>query len=122
MIEEWQVVVSSANAGGQKRDNQIEIIDNHSAFGRSRVALGSFKSEQEAKNFFNYCQTSLIKFLFLMTDEALTSLAKVVPDIIDYSSHSIIDFSQDIGKQLYQLFNLSEDEIAYIESRFHPME
>ena len=57
-----------------------------------------------------------------MTDEALTSLAKVVPDIIDYSSHSIIDFSQDIGKQLYQLFNLSEDEIAYIESMIKPME
>jgi len=122
MIDEWQVVVSSANAGGQKRDNQIEIIDNHSAFGRSRVALGSFKTKLEAKNFFNYCQTSLIKFLFLMTDEALTSLAKVVPDIIDYSSISIIDFSQDIEKQLYQLFNLSEDEIAYIESTIRPME
>ena len=48
-IDEWQVVVSSANAGGQKRDNQIEIIDNHSAFGRSRVALGSFKTEKEAQ-------------------------------------------------------------------------
>lgn len=38
-ITQWQVVVSSANAGGQKRDNQLEIIDNHSAFGRSRLAL-----------------------------------------------------------------------------------
>ncbi|MGX8699376.1 MAG: Eco57I restriction-modification methylase domain-containing protein, partial [bacterium] len=38
LISEYQVVVSSANAGGQKRDNQLEIIDNHSVFGRSRVA------------------------------------------------------------------------------------
>ena len=37
LINEWQVIVSSANAGGQKRDSQLEIIDNHSAFGRSRV-------------------------------------------------------------------------------------
>ena len=44
-ISEWQVVVSSANAGGQKRDNQIEVIDDHSAFGRSRVALGTFKTQ-----------------------------------------------------------------------------
>lgn len=46
-IHQWQVVVSSANAGGQKRDNQIAIIDNHSAFGRSRVALRSFERERE---------------------------------------------------------------------------
>ncbi len=50
-IGEWQVVVSSANAGGQKRDRQLEIIDNHSAFGRSRVALASFKTKAEAKIF-----------------------------------------------------------------------
>ena len=31
-VDEFQVVVSSANAGGQKRDNQIAIIDNYSAF------------------------------------------------------------------------------------------
>lgn len=79
------MVVSSANAGGQKRDNQIEIIDNHSAFGRSRVALGSFKTETEAINFYHYCKATLIRFMFLMTDEALTSLGKKVPDVLDYS-------------------------------------
>ena len=58
-IAEWQVVVSSANAGGQKRSNQIEIIDNHSAFGRSRVAIGSFKTRRGCE-LFNYSQTNLI--------------------------------------------------------------
>lgn len=116
-IDEWQVVVSSANAGGQKRDNQIEIIDNHSAFGRSRVALGSFKTEKEAQNFFNYCRTVLIRFMFLMTDESLTSLGKKVPDILDYTDdNDILDFSKDLNKQLYRLVGLSDGEIAYIES------
>lgn len=116
-IDEWQVVVSSANAGGQKRDNQIEIIDNHSAFGRSRVALGSFKTEKEAQNFFNYCRTVLIRFMFLMTDESLTSLGKKVPDILDYTDdNGILDFSKDLNKQLYKLVGLSDSEIAYIES------
>ena len=45
-IDEFQVVVSSANAGGQKRSNQIAILDNHSAFGRSRVALKTFKTKR----------------------------------------------------------------------------
>lgn len=116
-IDEWQVVVSSANAGGQKRDNQIEIIDNHSAFGRSRVALGSFKTEKEAHNFFKYCKTTLIRFMFLMTDESLTSLAKKVPDILDYTDNNgLLDFSKDLNTQLYELIGLSDDDIAYIES------
>ena len=116
-IDEWQVVVSSANAGGQKRDNQIEIIDNHSAFGRSRVALGSFTTEKEAQNFFNYCRTVLIRFMFLMTDESLTSLGKKVPDILDYTDNNgIIDFSKDLNKQLYKLIGLSDKEVDYIEA------
>lgn len=116
-LSEWQVVVSSANAGGQKRDNQIEIIDNHSAFGRSRVALGSFKTEKEAVNFYHYCKTTLIRFMFLMTDEALTSLGKKVPDIIDYSDqNTLVDFQKDLNSQLYALVGLTSDEISYIES------
>ena len=116
-LSEWQVVVSSANAGGQKRDNQIEIIDNHSAFGRSRVALGSFKTEKEAVNFYHYCKTTLIRFMFLMTDEALTSLGKKVPDIMDYSDqNTLVDFQKDLNPQLYTLVGLTSDEISYIES------
>lgn len=117
-IDEWQVVVSSANAGGKKRDNQIAIIDNHSAFGRARVALGSFKTEEEAKNFYNYAQSYIVKFLFLMTDEALTSLGKRVPDLGDYtSSNKFINFSASIDNQLFELMDLDEEEIAQIKDK-----
>ncbi len=117
LIEQWQVVVSSANAGGQKRDSQLEIIDNHSAFGRSRVALGTFKTEVEAINFYNYVKSDLIKFMFLMTEESLTSLGKRVPDLIDYDKSEILDFSKDINEQLYSLIKIEEHEKEYIESR-----
>lgn len=117
-IDEWQVVVSSANAGGQKRDNQIEIIDNKSAFGRARVALGTFKTEEEAINFYNCMKTYVVRFLFLMTDEALTSLGKKVPDLLDYTSNNqLLDFSSDINDQLCNLIGLTEDEIQYIRDK-----
>jgi hypothetical protein len=118
-ISEWQVVVSSAHGGGQhNRDNQIAIMDNHSAFGRSRVALKSFKTEKEAENFLNYAKTNLIRFAFLMTDEALSSLAKKVPDICDYKdSNGLLDFNGNLDDQLYHLFDLSDDEIKYIKTR-----
>lgn len=117
LIDEWQVVVSSANAGGQKRDSQLEIIDNHSAFGRSRVALGTFKTEAEATNFYNYVKTDLVKFMFLMTDESLTSLGKRVPDLLDYGTSGIVDFSKDINEQINQLIGLSNQEIEYIKTK-----
>ena len=123
-INEWQVVVSSAHPGGQEgRDNQITIIDNHSAFGRSRVALNSFKTEIEAKNFYKYCKTNIIRYMFLMTDEALTSLGKKVPDIKDYTNNNkLVDFSKDLNKQLYELIGLSPEEIKFVESKITPME
>ena len=115
-IKEWQVAVSSANAGGQKRDNQIEIIDNHSAFGRVRVALASFKTKKEAVNFYNYCHATLVRYLFLMTDESLTSLGKRVIDIMDYSDGSIVDFTEPLDSQLYEMVGLSKKEQEYIQS------
>lgn len=118
MVEEWQVVVSSANAGGQKRDSQLAIIDNHSAFGRSRVALRSFKTQKEAQNFYNFTKTTIIKFMYLMTDEQLTSLAMRVPDLIDYSDdNKLINFDGDINAQLAILVGFTNEELDYMKSR-----
>jgi superfamily II DNA or RNA helicase len=116
-IDKWKVVVSSANAGGQKRSNQIAVLDNHSVFGRSRVALKTFDTEEESQNFFKYAQSHFIRFAFLMTDESLTSLAKWVPDIENYKSNNgIIDFSEDINNEVYNLFGISSQDRAYIDN------
>lgn len=103
--------------GGQDgRDWQLGIIDNHSAFGRARVALKSFKTEKEAKNFYRYVSSSIIRFAFLMSDEALTSLAKVVPDILDYiNKNKFIDFNKDIDTQLIKLIGITQKEFEYIK-------
>lgn len=117
-IDKWKVVVSSANAGGQKRSSQISLIDNHSAFGRSRVALKAFNTKKEAENFKKYCLSNFVKFAFLLTDEALSSLAKWVPDFQDYSKkNKFIDFDDDIDKQLFKLFGLTDAEKNYVIER-----
>lgn len=117
-ISEWQVVVSSANAGGQKRDNQLEIIDNHSAFGRSRLALKSFKIKEEAENFYKYISSYFIRYTFLLTDEALTSLGKEVPDFMDYSiNNKVINFNKNIDFQLCNIFEITDEEFSYMKNR-----
>ena len=117
-LNEWQVVVSSAHPGGQDgRDWQLEIIDNHSAFGRARVALKSFKTEKEAKNFYKYVSSDIIRFAFLMSDEALTSLAKVVPDIGDYTNkNKLVNFGKDIDEQLMDLTGITNKDMTYIRN------
>lgn len=117
LIDKWKVIVSSANAGGQKRSNQMEIIDNYSVFGRSRIALKMFNTEDEAKNCFKYLNSKIIKFCFLLTDEALSSLAQLVPDLNDYSKDSIINFKENIDIQLFKLIDLTEEEYQYIISK-----
>lgn len=118
-ISEWQVVVSSAHPGGQDgRDSQLSIIDDMSAFGRARVALRSFATKREAENFYAYAKCRFIRYAFLMTDEALGSVAKRVPDLKDYSDNQkLIDFSADIDRQICNLLDLSFEEIDYIASR-----
>ena len=77
--------------------------------------MRSFKSKEEAENFFRYMKTYLVRFTLLMTDESLTSLAKRVPDFEDYSyTNTILDFKDDLDSQLFSYFSLTEDDINEI--------
>lgn len=118
VLGDWKVIVSSANAGGQKRDNQIEVVGPDCAFGRARIALRTFPTRDEAYNFLKWCKTELVRFTFLLTDEALSSLGKQVPDICDYTAgNGVIDFSaSDINPQVYELFHITPEQQDYIKS------
>ena len=55
-----------------------------------------------------------------MTDESITSLAKLVPDIIDYTNeNSIINFNKYIDNQLVELLWISKEEYIYIRSKIN---
>ena len=120
-IDKWKVVVSSAHAGGQdNRDNQLEVLDNSSVFGRSRVAMGLFDTQEEAKNFFNYMKTDLVKYTLLMSAENLSSVGKHVPDLGDYLNEDY-DFSsvKKLDEQLKDKIGLTDSESQYIAQVVH---
>ena len=51
-----------------------------------------------------------------MTDESLTSLAKQVPDLLDYSDkNGLIDYQSEINSQLYKLFEIDPNSQLYIK-------
>ena len=83
---------------------------------KQQVHTAGVKAKKEAVNFYNYCHATLIRYLFLMTDESLTSLGKRVIDIMDYSDGSIVDFTEPLDSQLYEMVGLSKKEQEYIQS------
>ena len=51
-----------------------------------------------------------------MTDESLTSLAKKVPDLLDYTDNNgLIDYNGDVNVQLYKLFDIDDAQQQYIK-------
>ena len=51
-----------------------------------------------------------------MTDESLTSLAKKVPDLLNYTdSNGLINYNEDVNMQLYRLFDIADTQRQYIK-------
>ena len=81
------------------------------------LVIGTFSSENKAKNVISYIQTRFFRFLVLLrknTQHAAKGVYQFVP---------IQDFSEPwTDEKLYAKYGLSEDEIAFIESMIRPMD
>ena len=77
-------------------------------------------------NCYNYINTSFFKVLLYFgrgTMQVSQEVFRFIP-LQDFTSNSDIDWSKsipEIDKQLYTKYNLSEDEIAFIEKMIKPM-
>lgn len=80
------------------------------------LVIGPFSSKQECKNVISYMETKFFRFLVLLqkpTQHATQKVYKFVP---------LQDFSKPWSdKELYAKYNLTKDEIDYIESMIRPM-
>lgn len=94
----------------------------------NNICSGSFSlmycdaDVEKASNVAKYIKTRFFRFLTYCLADSLCGLkayrVSLVPDQ-DFTSASNIDWSQSIAnidKQLYKKYNLSEEEVAYIES------
>lgn len=73
-----------------------------------------------------YIQSKFLRFLVSIkknTQHSFAHVYQLVP-LQDFTDKSDIDWSQsvaDIDRQLYRKYNLTDDEIAFIESMIKPM-
>lgn len=83
-------------------------------------------NEEKANNCIKYWRTKFLRLLvsgIKTTQHATRNVYKLVP-LQDFTSNSDIDWSQsiaDIDKQLYKKYNLTDEEIEYIEKTIKAM-
>jgi hypothetical protein len=81
----------------------------------SRLIFSAGGDALKAENYMKFCQSDIVRFLFLMTDEALTTLAKEVPWFGEWkTADGLLDFTRDLNTQLCTLFKLTKPETAYV--------
>lgn len=113
-VDRYKIVISSAYPNEAfVNDKNIELLDKDEAFGRSKLAIYDTDDKTKAENCRKYLSTKFAKCVNLMTPY------KFLYYLPDFDSiYGDIDWSKsvdEIDKQLYQKYGLSDGEIAFIE-------
>ena len=91
------------------------------------ISIGTFNNLIEAENLLKYIKSKFLRAL-LGVKKATQHNPKDTWDFVpiqDFTKNSDIDWSKsiaEIDQQLYKKYNLSDEEIAFIESMIKPME
>lgn len=127
-LDKYKVFITIA--GGSGNDDKIlgdpEYAPKHSVCSQSYI-YAAFDGEKEAKHFEKYVKTCFFRVLvsaIKITQSAPSRVYRFVP-LQDFTSASDIDWGKsvaEIDRQLYAKYNLSEEEIAFIEKMIKPME
>ena len=93
----------------------------------SLIPIGSFKNKEEAINLQKYLSTKFVRYmisLLKVSQNVYQNVYQFVP-LQDFTSKSDIIWNKtisDIDRQLYKKYNLTQEEIDFIESMIKPME
>ena len=126
-IDKYKVMVSQTSAehaGEPSKDGRFRVISGslkalepNEVCTHSYLTVGPFKNIEETQNCCDYFKTKFVRFLVL---QAITSihLTKSVFIFVPLQ-----DFSKPwTDEELYQKYDLTDEEIAFIESMIKPMD
>lgn len=130
----FKVFISKANgAAGLLTDGKPNAIIGKSFVAEpndvctdSLIVLGGFPRKTEAENLSRYLSTRFLRFMvgiLKVSHNLYQNVYRFVP-LQDFTEQSDIDWSrsiEEIDQQLYAKYGLSEEEIAFIESKIKPM-
>jgi len=119
-IDSLKVFISKAGSGSDSFPHQIlgkPFLGNmNTASTETFLLIGPFRTENECKNVMSYIATKFFRFLVLLKKNTQNAPKGV------YSFVPLQDFSKPwTDEELYEKYNLTEDEITFIESMIRPM-
>lgn len=125
ILDKYKVVITYAMSGGNKPSSDgnyqvvssLQVLNPYEVCTETYLILGVFNSFEKANNLITYVKTKFFRFLLL---QALTSI-HITKDSFQFVPMQ--DFSKPwTDEELYKKYNLSQEEIDFIESMIKPME
>lgn len=130
IFNKYKVFISKS-AGNPNSDAKVigypYVGKPQSACTDSLFPIGAFDTLVEAENLAKYMTTKFLRYMvsILKTSQNVTQIVYKFVPMQDFTATSDIDWSRTISEidaQLYIKYALTEDEIAFIESKIKPME
>ena len=121
MLDSFKVYITKSYGAGEGYPHQILnkpfLGEKNSCCTQTYLYIGPLKTKLEAENVISYIKTKFFRFLVMLkknTQDAMRGVYQFVP---------LQDFSESwTDEKLYRKYNLTEEEIAFIESMIRPME
>lgn len=126
MIDKWKVISSRSgheHAGNPGTDGtrrvlaKIEVLPPGTICTETYLVIGSYPKEDLARNLVAYMKTRFFRFLLslFMYSHSITKDTYAFVPILDMTKRWT-------DEQLYKRYDLSKEEIEFIESKIRPME
>lgn len=128
-ISYYNVACPKSNGNGVFGEalTSMEIIPPNEGATDTFINIGRFETEGEANALYAYVRTKFFRALLgvkKVTQDNSKSVWNMIP-LQDFTSSSDIDWAQSIAnidQQLYKKYNLSDEEINFIETNVKEME
>lgn len=121
-VSKYKVFISKANGAASSKIPYAVISrpfvgDKDTICNMTYLMVGPFDSKAEATNVVNYMSTKFFRFLVSLLKSTQNALKQV------YQFVPMQDFSKPwTDEELYKKYNLTQEEIAFIESMIKPMD
>jgi site-specific DNA-methyltransferase (adenine-specific) len=120
-VSEWKVYITRAYGAGEEFPHQIlnkPILGKpNTCCTETYLSIGPFKTQNIAQNVMQYISTKFFRFMVLQVKNTQDATKKV------YNFVPMQDFNESwTDEKLYAKYNLTKDEIAFIESMIRPMD
>jgi type II restriction enzyme len=134
-IDKYKVVLSAADGASGTIGNPLPariigkpfVEDKNVGYSQTFISIGEFENKNEAENLYKYLLTKFARFMvgtLKATNGLKIEVWSNVP-LQDFSENSDIDWKKsihEIDEQLYKKYNLTQEEINFIETHVKEME